>query len=43
MEAAMIGTILVILAALVIAIFGCAWLRPDVVSQVDEDGGEHRI
>jgi hypothetical protein len=36
MEAAMIGTLLVCLAALVIAVLGCAWVAPNEIRQADE-------
>jgi hypothetical protein len=36
MEAAMVGTFLVCLGALVIAILGCAWIGPAGESQQDK-------
>jgi hypothetical protein len=39
----MIGTILVVLTALIVAVFGCAWLRPDNVTDGERDTGKHQV
>jgi hypothetical protein len=41
MEAAMVGTFLVCLGALVIAILGCAWIGPTGELQQDESAKGH--
>jgi hypothetical protein len=42
MEATMIATLLVILAALGVAIVGCAWLGPITVDRDDEPTRQRR-
>jgi hypothetical protein len=41
MEAAMVGTLLVCLGALVIAVVGCAWIGPTGESQQDRTPNGH--
>jgi hypothetical protein len=42
MEAVMIGTLVIILAAVVAAVLGCAWVAPDAAGRVDAPTREHR-
>jgi hypothetical protein len=42
MEAAMIGTILTILTALVVAVLGCAWVGPNTADRIGGSTRQHR-